>query len=77
MAALTHCLAYHPQVTHCVVCTDNDEAGELFAAKVAGIPGITTARAPPPVGKDWNDALLAIQKAERQQSRLRSGLERG
>ncbi len=77
MAALTRFLAYHPQVSHCVVCTDNDKTGELFAAKVAGISGVTNARSPPPVGKDWNDALLTIQKAERQQSRLRSGAERG
>jgi len=71
ISALGHFLQQHPRITHCVVCTDNDEVGNKVAAKVAALPGITSARDPPPCGNDWNDALEAMQKARRTQNRAR------
>jgi hypothetical protein len=68
---LEHFLEHHPRITHCLVCTDNDEAGELLAAKIADVPGITTERSLPVCGKDWNDALQAMQKAGRTQNKAR------
>jgi hypothetical protein len=61
----------HPQVTRCLVCTDNDEAGELAAAKIAAMPGLSSARAPPPLGKDWNNTLQIALKEQRTQNRAR------
>ena len=61
IGALEHFLKGRPEVTQCLVCTDNDEAGELAAAKIAKLPGITTARAPPLHGKDWSDTLKLTQ----------------
>jgi hypothetical protein len=63
--ALEHFLETHPDVIHCQICTDNDEAGELAAAKIFELPGITAERSPPALGNDWNDMLCALQKAER------------
>jgi hypothetical protein len=60
LAALTHFLETHPEITHCVACSDNDEAGEQAAAKIAGLPDITVTRSAPPSGKDWNDTLKSI-----------------
>ena len=71
IGALEYFLKRHPEVTQCLVCTDNDEAGELAAAKIAKLPGITTARSPPVIGNDWNDTLEAALKAERTQNRVR------
>jgi len=66
---LEYFLKNNPQVTRCLVCTDNDEAGNRTAAKIAEMPGITTGRIPPTYGNDWNDTLQAVQKAERTQNR--------
>ena len=77
---LEHFLEHNPRITHCLVCTDNDEAGNNTAAKIADLPGITAERLLPPLGMtDWNDALLAMQKAERIQNRVFSNArqERG
>lgn len=69
--ALTRFLTARPEVTRCRVCTDNDEAGDYAAAKIAEIHGLSSARAPPPYGKDWNEALQVLQKAQRTQNRAR------
>ena len=66
---LAYFLETHPQVTHCLICTDDDEAGNRIAEKIADLPGITTERSLPTHGTDWNDALMAMQKAERTQNR--------
>jgi len=68
LAALKHFLECHAGIKDCLVCTDNDEAGNSAAARIAELPGITVKRAIPITGKDWNEALLALQKAERTQS---------
>ena len=69
---LEHFLKYNPQVNHCIVCTDNDEAGDMAAAKIMDISEITTERLLPSFGTDWNETLLALQKAERVQSRVQN-----
>lgn len=58
LVALMSFLERHSGVKNCIVCTDADKAGELAAAKIAGISGITVTRSPPLSGKDWNQALL-------------------
>jgi hypothetical protein len=79
-AALEHFLEQNPNVTHCIAATDNDEAGEEIAAKIAEIAatpdispisGVAVERAMPPVGKDWNDTLQTVKKAERTQNKAR------
>jgi len=57
LAALTGFLERHENVTHCVVCTDNDDAGNKAAKKIGELDGITATRQLPPAGKDWNDAV--------------------
>ena len=70
--AMEHFLEIHPDVTHCVICTDDDKAGEIVAAKIAAISGITASRSLPPYGKDWNETLQAVKKAERAQNKARA-----
>ena len=65
LSPLARFLDQHGEITSVVVCTDNDDAGNLAAAKIAELPGITVTRSKPPAGSDWNENLLAIQKAER------------
>ncbi len=67
--ALEHFLETHSEITHCLICTDKDEAGEKTAARIAELPGITTERLLPIAGIDWNDHLMSLQKAERLQNR--------
>ena len=71
IVALEHFIKMHPEVTHCLICTDNDAAGDRAAVNLAAMPGITSVRLPPLVGSDWNDALLSMQKSERSQNRTR------
>jgi hypothetical protein len=70
LAALTRFLEVHGEIRQCVVCTDNDKAGESAAARIEELPDIVAVRDLPPVGKDWNDTLLAAQRAERLQNRV-------
>ncbi|MDL2232144.1 toprim domain-containing protein [Ruminococcaceae bacterium OttesenSCG-928-L11] len=58
VAALTHFLEHHSEVNHCVICTDNDAAGNRAAARIAELPDITTSREIPLQCKDWNEFLL-------------------
>ena len=67
---LSHFLNRNPQITHCLACTDADEAGDMAAARIKEFHGITVERSPPVHGKDWNDALTATLRAEN--SRLRA-----
>ena len=69
---LEHFFKHKPQVNHCIVCTDNDEAGEFAAAKIMDIDGVTTERLLPSSGTDWNETLLALQKAERLVNRVQN-----
>lgn len=67
--ALEHFLERHKEITHCLICTDNDEAGDKAASKIAKLPGISTDRLRPVRENDWNDTLQAMQKAERLQNK--------
>ncbi len=61
----------HTGISHCVICTDNDDAGSKAASRIVEISGLSCARAPPPQGKDWNDTLQAALKARRTKNRAR------
>jgi hypothetical protein len=61
LAALTNFMERYGEVKNCIVCTDNDKAGEAAAVKIIGMEGITATRSLPSAGKDWNDALLSIR----------------
>jgi len=66
LAALTNFLERHGEVKSVVVCTDNDQAGNKAAAKIAELPDIAVIRSFPPVGKkDWNDALMALKNGQK------------
>jgi hypothetical protein len=76
LAALRGFLERHGEVKTVIACTDNDEAGNLAAAKMAALPGIEAARALPPGGKkDWNDALKEMRRGARPPGRERGGAE--
>ena len=66
--ALEEFFACHPEVNHCLICTDADEAGEKAAAKILEMQGTTSERLIPAHGKDWNDTLQAVKKANRAQT---------
>jgi hypothetical protein len=63
LTALLCFLERHGAVNNCIVCTDNDAAGNKAAAKIAELPDISVLRLLPPVGevgdvvKDWNEAV--------------------
>jgi len=65
LAALTNFLERHRKIRHCLVCTDNDKAGNLAAARIAELPDITVARLLPPAGKDWSDTLKAVRSEKK------------
>jgi hypothetical protein len=70
LAALRGFLERHAGVTVVIACTDNDEAGNMAAAEMAGLPGISAMRALPPGGrKDWNEALQAAGSGAPQPAR--------
>ena len=57
LAALTNFLERHSEVNSVIACTDNDDAGNRAAKRIAELPDITYTRIIPPAGKDWNEAL--------------------
>jgi len=62
LVALTNFLERHGEVNAVVVGTDCDKAGDVAAAKIAEIQGISVTRSLPPDNhKDWNDALILIK----------------
>ena len=62
LLALTRFLEQHPEIKNITVCTDNDEAGDLAAAKIAELTDYRVTRSRPPAGKDWNEALQLYEK---------------
>ena len=77
LLALIHFLENHPNINTCRACTDNDEAGNFVAEKIAELTDIKTVRSLPIKGTDFNEMLLAFQKAERMNNRTMCGNERG
>jgi hypothetical protein len=69
LVALLNFLERHGELKSIVVCTDNDDAGNLAAAKIAELSDYAVTRQLPTFGKDWNESLLAVQKSERLQGR--------
>ena len=63
--ALIGFLERFPSINHCIIATDNDEAGNAFAERVAKKINMPTERVQPLQGKDWNDCLLLVQQASR------------
>ena len=63
--ALIGFLERYPDINHCIIATDNDEAGNAFAERIADKLTITTERVHPLQGKDWNDACLLALQASR------------
>ena len=57
-------LEQHPNINHCIIATDNDEAGNSFADKMANKLNIAVERVHPLQGKDWNEALLQTLRPE-------------
>ena len=62
-AALDAFLTYYPNITHIVLCLDNDEAGRTRTQDIIkhleGNGKIVEDR-PPPIGKDYNDTLVQV-----------------
>jgi len=75
MQALTHFLDQHPEVNQVFACTDRDEAGRKIADRITAISAdgrfshVVVKPSPPVAGNDYNEALLALQKTRREQSR--------
>jgi hypothetical protein len=65
--ALEYFLKRFPAVTQCIVCTNNDEAGNKVAANIKDISGLYVTRFAPLKVNDWNDMLQAQQKSMRKQ----------
>jgi hypothetical protein len=61
LTALTRFLTTHPKISDCLICTDNDAAGNRAADKIRNTINIATARLLPPTGKDWSEALQKIR----------------
>jgi hypothetical protein len=75
LLGLEYFLKNHQQVNHCIISTDNDEAGDLVAKKILELPDITSQRSLPIQGKDWNTSLQTIQRAERIEKQTRSRVQ--
>jgi len=63
--AALHFLEQHPEITHCIIATDNDEAGNSFVDRLINNTTIPTERVHSMQGKDWNDAVLLALQASR------------
>ena len=83
--ALKHFLEHNTAVDTVFTCTDKDTAGQKIADRICALMSdkdspykhIAVKPYPPPSGNDWNDALAAHQKAEREQSRTSSTSTKG
>ena len=63
--ALIGFLERFQNIDHCIIATDNDEAGNAIAERMADKITVTTERVHPLHGKDWNDALLQALRASK------------
>lgn len=62
-ATLDAFLTYYPNITHIVLCLDNDEAGRTRTQDIIKHlkgSGKTVEDRPPPIGKDYNDTLVQV-----------------
>nr|WP_312577796.1 DUF3991 and TOPRIM domain-containing protein [Sedimentibacter sp.] len=74
--ALLHLLQNCPQINHIVLGLDNDKAGleaieqikiAVYENKILRDRTLCITISPPPVGKDYNDTLLAVIKEQKEQ----------
>ena len=68
-AALDAFLTYYPNITHIVLCLDNDEAGRTRTQDIIKhLDGSdkTVEDRPPPIGKDYNDTLVQVTQLKSQ-----------
>lgn len=68
-AALDAFLTYYPNITHIVLCLDNDEAGRTRTQDIIKhLDGSdkTVQDRPPPIGKDYNDTLVQVTQLKSQ-----------
>jgi hypothetical protein len=65
LTAFTHFLKRHSEITTCLVCTDNDEAGRRVASDIEEHLDIQVIPSFPQAGKDYNKMLLSVQRTER------------
>ena len=82
--ALKHFLLHHPDVNICLVCTDNDDAGELAVLRIIAMHNedkrfshISIERNAPFFGTDWNDTIMEIRFRERNQQHRYTSADRG
>jgi hypothetical protein len=65
LIALSYFLEHNSHVKKCLICTDNDKAGNRAAERVSEIEGLSSTRLFPPAGKDWSDSLNVTSGNER------------
>jgi len=74
--ALEQYLKDHPQIRRIELCLDNDKAGRAAAQGIiAALPDMEVVYRPPPIGKDYNDMLIASKGIEHK-VKTRGGTER-
>jgi hypothetical protein len=73
LSALTKFLKHHPEIMHCSVCTDNDEAGERVWEQIASKFNLIVIRQAPG-GKDWNEDLMAIRNEVKEMQDVRKDI---
>ena len=82
--ALLHFLQNHQEINHCIICTDNDESGNMATKKIVEVAEeisaarevpIHTERSPPISGKDWNDSLVEILQFERKNTKSKGDIQ--
>jgi hypothetical protein len=83
-AALLSFLERHPLITNISLCLDADEAGQTAARKIKAtlaaddrFSHLSVTIDPPEQGKDYNEMLLSVKAAEREQSRAGRRKEAG
>ena len=70
-AAINRFLAKHPEISLCIIGTDNDDAGNPAAARIASEVSVETKRMSPAGCKDWNDMLLSALQSQRGKTKIR------
>jgi len=67
---LTQFLKHHSRINYCLICTDNDNAGNYIAERISQEVQIRTERSLPIFGKDWNETLVATLQHEKKNTTI-------
>ena len=70
---LAHFLKQHTQIDYCLICTDNDNAGNYIAERISQEFQIRMERSLPIFGKDWNETLIATLQHEKKNTTVQRG----